>query len=180
LNEPTLLLWRRVLTAVSNSRLVLLSHDGSQRDWARGILGRQDIDPARIELAAYPPRARYLALFQNIDISLDTLPYNGHTTSLDSLWMGVPVVTQVGATVVGRAGLSQLTNLDLTALVAQSADEYVSIAGELATARGRLGTLRGTLRQLMEASPLMDAARFTRNIESAYRAMWQQWCAREP
>ena len=107
---------------------------------------------------------------------LDTLPYNGHTTSLDSYWMGVPVVTRVGRTVVGRAGYSQLTNLGFSELVAWSDEEFVSLAARLAADRLRLTHLRSTLRERMERSPLMDAARFARNIESAYREMWRRWC----
>jgi predicted O-linked N-acetylglucosamine transferase (SPINDLY family) len=115
--------------------------------------------------------------YHAIDIGVDTLPYNGHTTSLDSFWMGVPVVTLVGSSVVGRAGLSQLTNLGLTELIASTADQYVRIVGELAEDRPRLSRLRATLRARMQASPLMDAPRFTRNIEAAFRVMWQRWCA---
>src|SRR5262249_50689492 len=113
-----------------------------------------------------------------IDISLDTLPANGHTTSLDSLWMGVPVVTLVGQTAVGRAGLSQLSNLRLTELVAESPDAFVQIAARLASDLDRLSQLRAALRDFLERSPLMDAPRFARNLESAYRQMWQRWCAR--
>ena len=75
------------------------------------MLQREGISPDRIELIARRPRLQYLELYHRIDVGLDTFPYNGHTTSLDSYWMGVPVVTLVGQTVVGRAGLSQLTNL---------------------------------------------------------------------
>src|SRR5258707_1158915 len=78
------------------------------------------------------PRSQYLELYYQIDIGLDTLPYNGHTTSLDSYWMGVPVITLVGQTVVGRAGFSQLMNLGLPELIAKKPEEYVRLAAELA------------------------------------------------
>jgi predicted O-linked N-acetylglucosamine transferase (SPINDLY family) len=84
------------------------------------VLGRQGIDPARIEFVARASIGQYLQWYRRIDIGLDTFPYNGHTTSLDALWMGVPVVTLVGTTAVGRAGLSQLTNLKLIELAAAS------------------------------------------------------------
>jgi protein O-GlcNAc transferase len=119
---------------------------------------------------------QYLKLFNDIDISLDTLPYNGHTTSLDSLWMGVPVVTMVGQTVVGRAGLSQLTNLKLTELVAYDAGGFVQIAAQLGKDSQRLTSLRAGLRDKMKQSPLTDAERFARNMESAYRTIWTRWC----
>jgi predicted O-linked N-acetylglucosamine transferase (SPINDLY family) len=117
-----------------------------------------------------------LQLYQNIDIGLDTFPANGHTTSLDAFFMGVPVVTLVGDTAVGRAGLSQLRNLDLPELVAETDDQFVQIAAELASDLPRLNALRGGLRDRMRLSALMDAPRFARNIESAYRQMWQRWC----
>jgi protein O-GlcNAc transferase len=105
------------------------------------------------------------------------VPYNGHTTSLDSFWMGVPVVTLVGNTVVGRAGASQLRNLRLPELIARTPDEYVTIATALAQDIARLATLRHTLRERMLCSPLMDARRFARGVETAYREMWRRWCA---
>ena len=119
-----------------------------------------------------------MELYQRIDVGLDTFPYNGHTTSLDSFWMGVPVITLVGQTVVGRAGLSQLSNLGLQELIAQTPEQYVSIAAALAGDLPRLSQLRATLRERMQGSPLMDARRFARNIEAAYREMWRRWCAK--
>jgi protein O-GlcNAc transferase len=109
-------------------------------------------------------------------VALETLPANGHTTGLDSFWMGVPVVTLVGRTVLGRAGLSQLFNLGLTELAAETAEGYVRMVSELAGDLPRLAKLRSTLRQRMEDSPLMDAPRFDRHIEDAYRMMWRTWC----
>jgi predicted O-linked N-acetylglucosamine transferase (SPINDLY family) len=137
---------------------------------------QQGIAANRVEFVAYQRRELYLETYHRIDIVLDTFPYNGHTTSLDALWMGVPVVSLVGKTVVGRAGLSQLTNLGLTELVAYEPGEFVRIARELALDRDRLSELRRTLRQRMEKSPLMDGQRFARNIEAAYRSMWKIWC----
>ena len=92
--------------------------------------------------------------------------------------MGVPVVTLVGQTIVGRAGLSQLMNLDLPELIASTSEQYVKIASDLANDLPRLTHLRGTLRERMAASPLMDAPRFARDIEAAYREMWRKWCSR--
>lgn len=176
-NDRVLALWAQVLDAVTGSRLLVLSHDGSHRALALEALKWQGIEPSRVEFAAYRPREDYLRLFHRIDVSLETLPYNGHTTSLDSLWMGVPVVTLVGETLVGRAGLSQLTNLGLPELIAHDSAEFVRIASELADDRARLRDLRRTLRARMQASPLMDAKAFARDIEFAYRQMWRRWCA---
>ena len=120
-------------------------------------------------------RREYLELYHRLDIALDTFPHNGHTTSLDALWMVVPVVSLAGDAVVSRAGLSQLTNLGLPELIAHSETEYVSIVARLATDLPRLAELRSTLRDRMLGSVLMDAPRFTRQVERAYRKMWRAW-----
>jgi predicted O-linked N-acetylglucosamine transferase (SPINDLY family) len=169
-NQPLLDLWAAVLAAVPSSRLLLLAPPGSPRDWVRKTLGN------RVDFVSRRPRRQYLEYYDRIDLGLDTLPYNGHTTSLDSLWMGVPVVTLVGKTLVGRAGLSQLTNLGLSELSARTPEEFVKLAADWAGDLPRLAELRGTLRDRMAASPLMDAKLFARDIETAYRSMWQTWC----
>jgi predicted O-linked N-acetylglucosamine transferase (SPINDLY family) len=169
-NQPLLELWKRVLDAVPNSRFLLLSPAGQSRDWVRRTLGD------RVDFVPRSDRPGYLRYYHRIDIGLDTLPYNGHTTTLDSLWMGVPVVTLVGNTVVGRAGFSQLSNIKLTQLVTRIPDEFVRIAADLASDLARLSDLRRTLRDRMRASPLLDGAAFARGVEAAYRQMWQRYC----
>jgi protein O-GlcNAc transferase len=177
-NAPTIALWARILEAVAGSRLLVLSPNGKHRARVHEQFSRANVDPRRIEFVEYRPRSEYLALYQQIDLGLDTIPYSGHTTSLDSLWMGVPVVTRVGSTAVGRAGWSQLSNLGLTELAARTDDGFGSIACALVQDLSRLAELRVTLRPRMEASPLMDAARFAQHVEAAYRQMWREWCQR--
>jgi predicted O-linked N-acetylglucosamine transferase (SPINDLY family) len=176
-NDPALALWIRVLNATPDSHLIILSPAGSPRQRMAAQLQQGGIDPARVEFIARLPRPQYLELYHRIDLGLDTFPYNGHTTSLDSFWMGVPVITLVGQTSVARAGLCQLMNLGLPELAANRPDDYVKIAVELANDLPRLSKLRSTLRQRMEQSPLMDGQRFARNLELAYRQMWRRWCA---
>jgi protein O-GlcNAc transferase len=176
-NDRVVTLWGQVLKAVDRSRLIVLSPDGSHRRSFLDLMQREGINPDRIEMVARLPRPQYLELHHRIDVGLDTLPYNGHTTSLDSLWMGVPVVSLVGQTAVGRAGLSQLTNLGLLELVARTPEQYVRIAAGLAEDLPRLTELRRTLRLRMEASPLMDAPLFARGIKAVYRELWRTWCA---
>jgi predicted O-linked N-acetylglucosamine transferase (SPINDLY family) len=137
---------------------------------------RLDVDPARVDFVPLQSRDDYLKTYNRIDLGLDTIPYNGHTTSLDSFWMGVPVITLVGKTVVGRAGWSQLNNLDLKELAAFNEADFVRIAVELAGDLPRLAELRRGLRQRMQKSPLMDAALFTRGLEAVYRQLWRNWC----
>jgi predicted O-linked N-acetylglucosamine transferase (SPINDLY family) len=133
------------------------------------ILHESGISPSRIEFVPHQARRAYLETYQRIDLCLDTLPYNGHTTSLDAYWMGVPVVTRVGATVVGRAGWSQLNNLNLPQLAAFEDEEFVHKAVELAKDFAALSKLRAGLRERMSGSPLMDGAAFAAAMESVYR-----------
>ncbi len=178
-NATTLQLWTRVMQTVDDSRLLLLSPRGGHRARLLQTFEQAGIDSARIEFAEYRPRSQYLELYRRIDLGLDTVPYNGHTTSLDSLWMGVPVVTRVGHTAVGRAGWSQLSNLGLTELAAWNDDDFVMIASDIARDLPHLTQLRATLRDRMQASPLMNASRFASHVEAAYRAMWREWCQRD-
>jgi len=180
INEPVLRLWARVLGTAPDSRLTLLSPVGSLRQRTLEVLQQEGIEPQRVEFVERGSRRAYLELYHRLDIALDPFPYNGHTTSLDALWMGVPVVSLAGAQSVSRAGWSQMSNLGLEELVAFSEDDYVRIATQLAQDLPRLTELRRALRPRMEASPLMDAPRFARNIEAAYRLMWQQWCRENP
>jgi predicted O-linked N-acetylglucosamine transferase (SPINDLY family) len=175
-NEPLLRLWARVLAAVPGSQLVLLCRHGSHRQRTLQFLEREGIAMRRVRFADPGPRQSYLELYHQLDVVLDTFPYNGHTTSLDALWMGVPVVSLAGKPAVSRAGWSQLSNLGLADLVARTEDQYVAIARALAGDLPRLEQLRATLRSRMEDSVLMDGPRFARQIEDAYRAMWRQWC----
>jgi protein O-GlcNAc transferase len=179
INSDVIHLWARILQKVGTSRLLLLADDGSHREETLNLFQRDGIDSRRIEFVSRQPARGYLKLYNRIDLGLDTFPYNGHTTSLDSFWMGVPVVTIVGQRAVGRAGWCQLSNLDLTELAGHSADEFVRIAVDVAQDLTRLEILRSSLRSKMEQSPLMNAERFTLGIESAYRSMWCSWCERE-
>jgi predicted O-linked N-acetylglucosamine transferase (SPINDLY family) len=175
-NEGCLTLWAQVLQAVPRSRLLLLAPRGSAREQVLARLQQEDVAASRVEFADKQPRPEYFQRYHRIDVGLDPVPYNGHTTSLDAFWMGVPTLTLIGNTVVGRAGWSQLCNLGLQELAAQTPQQYVTLAAQLAGDLSRLQELRGTLRQRMQQSPLMDASRFARGVEEAYRQMWRRWC----
>jgi protein O-GlcNAc transferase len=177
INSRLLSVWAGILRKVDRSRLLILAPVGSARDRVSAQFREEGVDLQRIEFVAKQPRSDYLRTYHRIDIGLDAFPCNGHTTSLDSLWMGVPIITLVGPTALGRAGLSQLTNLGLPEFIAHSPEQYARIACELAGDLPRLIDLRRNLRPRMEASPLMDAPRFARNVEAAYRQIWRNWCA---
>jgi protein O-GlcNAc transferase len=172
--------WWRILERVEGSRLLVLAYRGGylETQLKRDAFER-GIDPARIELFNKRPRLDYLALVNRADISLDPFPFNGHTTTCDAIWQGVPVVMLEGQTYVSRFGGSVLANVGLESLIAHSVDEYVETAVTLAANRDRLVALRGQLRETMAASPLLDHVGFTRNLERAYRQMWHAWC-RQP
>lgn len=157
------------MARVPSARLVLLAHAGLHRQRVFDVLGRYGVAVDRIEFVKFQLRPEYLLTYHRIDICLDTLPYNGHTTSLDSYWMGVPVVTQAGHTVAGRAGWSQLNNLGLPELAAFNEQSFIDIAVALAADLPRLSHLRQMLRSCMEASPLMDGRPFASAIETVYR-----------
>jgi predicted O-linked N-acetylglucosamine transferase (SPINDLY family) len=131
----------------------------------------------RFQLLPRLPLDACLQQYLQIDIALDPFPCNGGTTTCESLWMGVPVISRVGRSGASRSGISLLTNAGLAQLVADSREGYVDIALGLATDLPALAQLRATLRERLQASPLLDAAGFTRDLEALYRAAWRNWCA---
>jgi len=177
MNDEVLKLWARTMHEVPNSRLLLLAPEGSARRRTLERFAELNIGADRLRFAGFCPRDEYLQRYHEIDIALDTFPYNGHTTSLDSLWMGIPVVSLIGNTPVGRVGLSMLNNIGLPELATDSSGQYVEIARDLAADVRRLKTIRSTLRARMEKSPLMDGPGFARCVEAAYRQAWRLWCS---
>ena len=179
-NDRCLHLWARVLQAVSPSRLLLLAPPGYPREYVRDCLQQRGIAASRVEFVTRQQRPEYLRLYHRVDLALDPVPCNGHTTSLDAFWMGVPTLTLVGNTAVGRAGWSQLCNLGLREFAAETPEQFVDLAIGLATDLPRVEEVRRTLRQRMRHSPLMDGPRFARHMEQAYRYMWHRWCQNPP
>jgi len=177
LNREVFALWARVLVATRGSRLLLRAPEGWARDFASGVLEEHGVAREHVEFVGMQNRHDYLATHRKVDIALDSFPYNGHTTSLDAFWMGVPVVTLVGDTVAGRAGLCQAHNLGLPELVASTPDQFVDIATALAGDLPKLSALRQALRARLVGSPLMDAAGFTRDMEGLFREAWRRYCS---
>jgi predicted O-linked N-acetylglucosamine transferase (SPINDLY family) len=173
---PVLDLWLDLLSRIPNSRLVLHAREGDHRSRLRESFAARNIDPDRLTFVGFQSLPAYLDQHTRIDISLDPFPYGGGTTTCDSLYMGAPIVTLPSQTAVSRAGLSILSNLGLTELVARSKDHYLQIATNLATNPARLADLRASLRDRMRHSPLMNAPQFTRHLETLYRQAWQTWC----
>lgn len=169
--------WSRVLIRVPAARMFLgaVPH-GEFEKRIRDEFARHGIGEARLEIADRVELPEYYKLFAGVDIALDAFPCNGATTTCDSLWMGVPVVSLAGDEFRSRAGLSLLTAAGLPHLIARSADEYVDIAAALASDVPALAELRAGLRERLRVSPLADIGAYVAALEEAYRGMWRNWC----
>jgi len=170
--------WARLLMRVPESRLLMIVPGSAQlADRIRQRFSDCGVPGDRIEILEQMAFADYLALHDRIDINLDAFPFSGGTTSCHSLWMGVPVVTLAGQSVVSRGGASLLRVTGLEELVAGTEEGYLDIAAALAGDIDRLEGLRRGLRERVARSPLVDAERFTRSLETAYREAWRSACA---
>jgi protein O-GlcNAc transferase len=180
ISEPVITCWAEILMRVPTACLLLKARalaDEQTRDRLRQAFAVQDIAPERIEMIGrLASSAEHLALYNRIDVGLDTFPYNGHTTTCEALWMGVPVITLAGETHAGRVGVSLLTHAGVPELIAGTCEAYTELAIELASDPNRLGKLRRQLRRQIQHSPLTDAKGFAQNVEVAYRGMWEKYC----
>lgn len=174
-------LWARILRQLPDSHLAMTHIPvGSARELMLERFAAHGIGPERLRLHGKLPFAEFRALTNDIDIALDPFPYNGTTTTCESLWLGIPVVTLTGNSSVSRSGHALLKTVGLAQLCARDEDEYESIALALARDPARLHELRAGMRHRVEASPLRDEQGFARDVEDAYRAMWRQWCGTSP
>jgi predicted O-linked N-acetylglucosamine transferase (SPINDLY family) len=182
MTDAVVALWARVLAAVPGSRLMLKAGQLGEASVRQGIIERYaalGIDAGRLTLLAQVPRPAYLLPFQDVDIALDPFPYPGITTSVENLWMGVPVLTLAGDSFLSRQGMGLLMNAGLPDWIAADGDDYVARAVALAGDLQRLASVRAGLRQRVLASPIFDAERFAGHFEHALRGMWQQWCGQK-
>jgi protein O-GlcNAc transferase len=174
-------MWAEILKGTAGSRLLLKDRalaDAAICERIRTEFARRGIAPDRVELAGYEDnQVSHFQKYGEVDLALDTFPYHGTTTTCEALWMGVPVVTLAGKTHLSRVGVSLLTNVGLAELIANSVEEYISMATELARDHARLAKLRVGIRGQMLASPLMDGRQFAKDVEGAYRDVWRHWCA---
>ena len=170
-NPDVFAIWMRLLCGVEGSVLWLLEDNALFARHLRQAAARNDIAPERLVFAPRVPLAEHLARHRRADLCLDTFPYNGHTTTSDALWSGVPVVTWCGEAFAGRVAASLLRAVRMPELAASSPAEYESFALALAHDPQRLAGLRATLAYDRLTLPLFDCARFTRHLEAAYRRM---------
>ena len=179
--DGTIDVWSRILLAVPGSRLLLKSkHTGARKRIGDAFVAR-GVEPSRVELL--PPvdsTADHMALYNDVDIALDPFPYNGTTTTYESLVMGVPVVALAGDRHASRVSMSILHAVGVPELVATGTDAYVQLAATLASDVARLRHWRATLREQLIRSPACDQAEFATRLARALHHSWNQQAAVSP
>jgi predicted O-linked N-acetylglucosamine transferase (SPINDLY family) len=180
LSEPCLDLWCEILRRLPDAEVEILDvRDGHSRASLVAAMDRRGIEARRLRLRGRASLPDYYRTVGGFDVALDTYPYNGGTTTLDTLWMGVPLVALKGELGVSRSSYSILSNLELPELIAESRAEYIDLNLRLALDATWRESLRGQLRNRLATSPLMDVAEFVTDLETAYRTMWRAWCDRQ-
>ena len=182
MNDAVLALWARVLHAVPQSRLLLKAKeltDASARGITHARFAAHGIAPERIVMEGFSARAEYLAHYQRVDIALDPFPYPGGTTTVEALWMGVPVLSRRGSRFLSHAGESLLYAAGLADWVADDDADYVEKARTYAADVTQLVALRAGLRAQLVVSPLCDAPRFAAHLGDALNGMWQAYAVPE-
>lgn len=180
-NDGTLRRWADILARVPDARLLLEIVGIDSPDMRRQMeawLHRLGLPLDRVILEPRRPQNQFV-LNNKVDVALDPFPFNGGTTTMDALWMGVPVVTLAGEYFTSRMGVTILTNAGLPQLIASTEDEYADIAVRLATDKAYLDDMRRDLRKRVLESRMMDHARFARDMEEALRGMWRVWCEQQ-
>ena len=173
-------LWSAILLIVPKARMIMKSKalaDKNTRQRIREMFVKNGVSAEQINLIGFVPSfAEHLALYNSVDIGLDSFPYNGVTTTCEALWMGVPVIVLAGKTHTSRVGVSLLSNIGLTDLIVESTETYLEKAVKLAGDLKCLEKFRTNLRDMMSRSALTDAHRFTCALEEAFQKMWGHWC----
>ena len=179
LTERTIELWAAALNA-SPDAVMLLKHKSLSEDfkqaWILDQFKQHDIEPSRIEFAGHTKNhIEHFDLYNNIDVALDPFPFTGATTTIDTLWMGVPTVTLAGDTMASRYSASFLHAVGLGELIAENKEQYAAIANKLINDKARLTELRRSLRQQMQESELCDGKSLTRALEDFYQYAYDRF-----
>ena len=167
--------WMRILKAVPQSALYLLAKNDSQMENLRSEAVKRKVDPKRLFFGIPLVKPSHLARLALCDLALDTFPCNGHTTTSDCLWTGIPVVTILGKHFASRVSASLLSAIGLPQLVAKSQKGYENLAISLAKNPKKLSTIRYTLNAKRLTQPLFNTQRFTANLEKAYEKVWDNY-----
>ena len=166
ISEETIEIWAKILGEFNNSKLVLKNSVSADKNYKKYLIEKfgNKVDENRIIILNYEKKKRkHLEHYLNIDLCLDTFPYNGVTTTFESLWMGVPVITLKGDRFVSRCGFSINKNAKLDDYVVNNKNDYISKALEFKTVEGikKLQTFRKNLRKRLIKSPLFDVNEFS-------------------
>jgi predicted O-linked N-acetylglucosamine transferase (SPINDLY family) len=167
--------WMRLLKSVDGSVVWLLKSNAAAAANLLSAAQQRGVDPDRLVFAPQCDLPAHLARIALADLCLDTLPYNAHTTAMDALWLGVPIVTTMGEVFSARVAASQLHALGLPELITRNLEEYEALALTLATNRSQLETIRQKLAHHRSHYPLFNTGRFCRHLEAAYAAMYEAW-----
>jgi len=176
LNDTVVALWAKILNHISDSRLFLKASQFQDQTVREEVIQRflvYGLDAKRITLEGFDSRENYFLAYQHVDIALDPFPFTGGTTTVEALWMGVPVLTLEGNSLVSRQGVGILINAGLPNWIAKNQDEYLTKAISFTTDLDKLAILRSGLRKCVLSSPLFDAVRFSENFENALSGMWR-------
>jgi predicted O-linked N-acetylglucosamine transferase (SPINDLY family) len=180
ISPPLFDVWMRLLDKVTGSVLWLYESNAAAMRNLKKEAADRGIAPERLVFAPKIKIEDYLARHRLADLALDTLPYNGHGTTSDALWAGLPVLTCLGTTFAGRVAASVLNAIGLPELITHSLEEYEALALELATNGKRLADIKSKLARNRGTYPLFDTDRFRRHIEAAYTTMWERHQRGEP
>jgi predicted O-linked N-acetylglucosamine transferase (SPINDLY family) len=177
IDQPTVDLWAELLREQPGARLMFLTvPEGEVRTRLLSRFAAHGIDAARLSFHGKLPLDEFHRRILETDISLDPVTVNGGTTTCESLWLGVPVISLTGKRFLSRAGLSLLNTAGMSDLACATPEDYLQTAAKLAGNLPLLAEIRSGLRARMAASPLTDGATFTRNLEAAFRQIWADWC----
>jgi protein O-GlcNAc transferase len=178
--EPVLASWAEILRTVAGSRLVLKDRtliDSGQRARILTVFAAHGVATDRVTLLGWPEATEPYETYHDIDLALDPFPHSGGITTLEALWMGVPVVTCVGRTISSRLSAATLSALGLTDFIAPDVEAYAKLAVVKAREMDVLSGLRASLRKRLGESDFGDPLRYARAVEAAYRKIWQRWSA---
>ena len=171
--------WAALLRVLPQARLRIIGAPlGEAPGHVIDLFENEGIAAGRIDMLGRLPYREYLEQYRQVDVALDSYPYNGGMTTADSLWMGVPVVSLLGRSPMSRFSACYLGSIGMASWVAATPAEYVDIAVRVAADLPELAQIRSGLRDTMRASPLLDAQGFTRDLEALFRNAWRKWCAR--
>ena len=175
-NSNTREVWARLVAGVPGSRLLLHMKESRIREEVLDFFASHGVAKERVTIIGYQDGPNYIRTYNQMDIALDPFPFAGGTTTLDALWMGVPVITLAGERPVGRGGLSILSTLGRPEWVSQDTEEYIGVGKRLASQVEELAAIRRGMREEIRRSPLMDSERFTQEMEKHLRNIWKEWC----